>query len=260
MKKLLLLAILIAQFCLANCHSSACAISALTFYPLKKEISVNSKFIIEGYAFSQKTIENLSDYKVYLEDNQKNKIMLEIVEILKGEMKLTQAILKPNQQLTPNTTYFLRIIGISDLDKNSLYKWNSDTEKREPISWITNNTILEDLISENLQLKYHQDKATLFGCGPEIYAIFNIKNSKNRETWYKTEVVSLKSNSKTTYILVTKEDKLNVGHGMCAGAFTFKDKGKYKIRFTPMNIETKMNKPTNWITIENPNNQNAFGF
>ncbi|MDT0686486.1 hypothetical protein [Autumnicola psychrophila] len=34
-------------------------------------------------------------------------------------------------------------------------------------------------------------------------------------------------------------DQLFVGHGMCSEAFTYKIEGKYKVRFTPLNIDGK---------------------
>lgn len=260
MKKTLLLTIFLSQFCFGNIESFECSSAGLNYFPIKKEISLNSKFIIEGYAYSQKAINNLKDKKVYLEDYQKNKIELEIIEILRGEMELTQAILKPTKQLEPNTTYFLRISNLNKIDKENIYRWNSNTKKREPISWKTKSIIYDDLLNENLELEYYKDEATLYGCGPAVYSVFNIINTNKKEIWYKTEVVNIKTKSKTTYILVSTENKLSVGHGMCSGAFTFKEKGKYKVRFTPMNTDGKMNKPTKWITIENPNNEKAFGF
>ena len=260
MKKILLFTVLFSQFCFGNCKYFICASNGLTFYPTKKEISLNSKFIIQGYALSQKTINNLKENKVYLEDHQKNKIELEIIEILKGEMELTQAILKPKRQLEPNTIYSLRILDLNKIDRNSLYRWNSNRKKREPISWKTKDIIYNDLLNSNLELEYYKDEATLYGCGPAVYSVFNIKNVDEKEIWYRTEVVNIKTKSKTTYILVNKGNKLSVGHGMCAGAFTFKDKGKYKVRFTPMNTDGKMSKPTKWINIKNPNNEKAFGF
>lgn len=260
MKKILLLAILFSELCFANNSNVECSGTGLYFFPIESEISLNSKFIIEGYAFSQKTINNLKHKNVYLEDYNKNKIELEIIEILKGEMEITQAILKPKHQLLPNTTYFLKISELNEIDENNLYKWNSITNKREPIFWKTKDVVYNNLLNENLELEYYKDEATLYGCGPAVYSVFKIKNADKDEIWYKTEVVNIKTNRKTTYILVSKDEKLNVGHGMCAGAFTFSDHGKYKVRFLPMNKDGKINKPTRWITIKNPNNEKAYGF
>jgi len=260
MKKIFLLIILISQYCLANNDNLDCASNGLSFFPSEKEISLNSNFIIEGYAMSQKTIINLKDKMVYLEDKESNKIHLEIIEILKGEMNLTQAILKPKNQLKPNTTYFLRISNLNEIDKDELYKWNYNTNEKEPISWKTKNIIFSDLINENLEIEYSKNEATLYGCGPAIYSIFEVKNSPNIEVWYRTEVVNIKTNIKTTYILINYKTELKVGHGMCSGAFRFLEKSEYKLRFTPMNTDGKMNITTKWKKIKNPNNEKAFGF
>ena len=57
-------------------------------------------------------------------------------------------------------------------------------------------------------------------------------------------------------------NKLKVGHGMCSGAFIFKQKGKYKVRFTPMNIDGQELTKTEWKTFESPfaSNKNKLGF
>ena len=48
---------------------------------------------------------------------------------------------------------------------------------------------------------------------------------------------------------------------MCSGAFTFTRKGKYKVRFTPMNTDGKSLKTTGWRTFESPfmNDKSPFG-
>ncbi|SHJ25627.1 hypothetical protein SAMN04488096_1224 [Mesonia phycicola] len=48
---------------------------------------------------------------------------------------------------------------------------------------------------------------------------------------------------------------------MCSGAFAFKKEGKYKVRFTPMNIDGKKSTTTDWITFESPfmNDKSIFG-
>ena len=45
---------------------------------------------------------------------------------------------------------------------------------------------------------------------------------------------------------------------MCAGAFTFSEKGKYKVRFTPMNTNGKSLETTDWITFESPYMNDGF--
>ena len=91
--------------------------------------------------------------------------------------------------------------------------------------------------------------------------IFKVKNKSDSEIWYKTEVVELSTNETKVFYIKEWNGKLNVGHGMCAGAFTYTNKGKYKVRFTPMNTDGKSLKTTDWTTFESPfmNDKSRFG-
>ena len=237
-----------------------CAMSAMTFLPEKKEISLNSMFIIEGYAMSQKTINSLKKRKVFLEDKNGETVELILLEILKGQMSLTQAIFKPKEQLKPNTKYFLKISNLTKNEKYELVKWNSETGKRQKVYWQTKNEKQVNLLNSNLKIDFKKSKVIHYGCGPSVNAIFKVNNKNKNEIWYRTEIVSLTTKLKKVYIIREWNGFLNVGHGMCSGAFTFNEKGKYKVRFTPMNTDGKMNKMTKWYVFDNPNNASSFGF
>ena len=85
-----------------------CAMSGMEFFPEQKEISLNSMFIIQGYALSEKTINSFNERKIYLESKSGELIELNLQEILKGQMQLTQAIFCPSSELKPDTQYFLK--------------------------------------------------------------------------------------------------------------------------------------------------------
>jgi hypothetical protein len=234
--------------------------SSMTFLPKKKEISLNSMFIIEGYGFSQKTINNLQNREVYLEDKNKEKIILNLIEVLIGNMLLTQAIFKPTTKLKSNTIYYLKYTDQTKEESNEMRKWNSKTSKREKVFWKTTNLENIDLLNKDLKIEFNSTEVVLYGCGPSVNAIFDIKNKKHREIWYKTELINLVTKSKKTYIIREWKNNLNVGHGMCAGAFKFEKKGRYKVRFTPMNIDGKMNRSTEWFIFDNPHSKKPKGF
>ena len=103
---------LLLLFCTINTIHAAdgimCAMSAMNFYPEQKEISLNTMFIIEGYAISQETINSFKNRKIFLESENGDLIQLHLQKILKGQMRLTQAILKPTIPLKPYTTYSLK--------------------------------------------------------------------------------------------------------------------------------------------------------
>lgn len=69
----------------------------------------------------------------------------------------------------------------------------------------------------------------------------------------------MNSNTKTTFYLTSDDNKLNVGLGMCSGAFTFKNKGKYKVQFTAINTDGTTLEPSEWPTFESPFAKDKYG-
>ncbi|WP_299227718.1 hypothetical protein [uncultured Psychroserpens sp.] len=258
MKKIVLLLILTfgSKLAFADCSSSG-----MYFFPEQKEISISSIFIIQGYYNSQKTINSFKNRTVYLENENGELIELNLQEILTGQMHLTQAIFCPTEDLKPNTTYYLKYSDQTESETKKMLVYNRDKEKREKVYWKTTEKKAIKAINPNLKVEFENTAVVHYGCGTSANAIFNIKNKLDSEIWFKTEVVDLSTNSKNVFYITEWDDKLNVGHGMCSGAFTYKNKGKYKVRFTPMNIDGKSLKTTNWIIFESPfmNDKGPFG-
>lgn len=229
-----------------------CAMSGMDFYPKQKEISLNSMFIIEGYYSNQKTINSFCDRTVYLESKNGELIELNIQEILKGQMGLTQAIFKPSKELKPNTTYFLKYSDQTEAEGLEMIQYNSKESKKEKIYWKTTDEKSSPTLNSDLEVKFKKTEVIQFGCGPSANAIFNVKNKSQLDTWHKTEVVDINTNDKAVYYLKESDGKINVGHGMCSGAFTFNKGNKYKVRFSPMNNDGKQLKTTDWTEFNSP--------
>ena len=119
-----------------------CSYRGMYFYPSTKEISLNSVFIIEGYADSQKTINSFKGRSIYLESESGELIELNLQEILTGKMNLTQAIFCPASELKPNTTYFLKYADQTENEGREMMKYDRD-KKRE------RKSLLENLRREN---------------------------------------------------------------------------------------------------------------
>ena len=237
-----------------------CSSSGMNFSPSTEEISLNSMFIIQGYAFSQKTINSFKNRTIYLESENGELIVLELQELLKGQMQLTQAFFCPVSELKPNTTYTLKYSDQTENEGREMTKYNREKKESEKVYWKTTNKKSADTLYSNLTLEFEKTDVIHYGCGPEANAIFQIKNKPDSEVWYKTEVIELETNKKSIYYIKDWNGTLNVGHDMCSGAFTFNRKGKYKVRFTPMNIDGKTLKTTNWKTFESPFMNDKGGF
>ena len=258
MKKIIFLLLLSCgiKTALADCSSNG-----MYFFPETKEISLNSMFIIEGYAFSQKTINSFKERTIYLESENGELIELNLQEILKGQMELTQAIFCPTSELKPNTTYFLKYSDQTENEEREMMQYNREKKEREKVYWKTTDKKAIETLNSNLNIEFENTEVVHYGCGPSANAIFNVKNKSESEIWYKTEVVDLGTNDKKIYYIKEWNGKLNVGHGMCSGAFIYNNKGKYKVRFTPMNTDGKSLKTTDWKTFESPfmNDKSPFG-
>jgi hypothetical protein len=238
-----------------------CAMNAMYFFPETKAISLNSKFIIQGYAFSQKTINSFKNRTVYLESDSGELIELNLEEFYTGQMQLTQAIFCPTSELKPNTKYFLKYSDQTENEEREMKQYNREKKVREKVYWKTSYKKELETLNPNLNVEFEKTEVIHFGCGPSANAIFDVKNKSESEIWFKTEVIDLNTKDKKVFYIKEWNGKLNVGHGMCAGAFAYKNKGKYKVRFTPMNTDGKSLKTTDWTTFESPfiNDKSPFG-
>lgn len=229
---------------------ASCTSGGLQFYPEQKEISMNSMFIIEGYANSQNLIIEFHKKKVFLVSENGELIELKLERIRRGQKKLMQAIFKPAKELKSNTIYYLKY---NDDSIGFYTQWNSDKKQHEKVHWVTSDLKNCKPINPNLKIEFQKTEVKEYGCGNSVNAIFSIKNNTDIEVWYKTEVVNLTNNRNNTYYIKEWKGKLNVGHGMCAGAFSFDLSSRYKVRFTPMNTDGRTLNTTDWIEFENPN-------
>lgn len=231
-----------------------CSSSGIWAYPSTSQLNQNSIIIIEGYARSQRIIDSLNiGYSIYLE-TEGQKIELEIIETCKGMFSITQSILKPKSKLIPGKTYNLKISNLDEWEKKSLTKWNSEKKEYEPISWKVNDKIDNENPKWITKPKL-VDKTTIwYGCGPAVYAVFDLKINDSSGTLIKTELYDFKTKESNTYYLTLGEERqLNIGHGMCSGAFDFKDKSQYKIRFSLTDVSGNSDKEwTDWITFDSP--------
>ena len=235
-----------------NTINAKCSSTGMKFFPKSQKISLKSMFIIEGYALSQTIVISFKNRKIYLVSSTGELIKLKLIETLKGQMLLTQAIFKTETELKPNTKYFLKYSNETKEEIAERQIWNSRNQKLEVVCWETTEKENNDLLNPNLKIEFNKTKVEYFGCGPSANAEFNVVNSNNSEIWYKTEVIELSTGKKTEFYLTINENKISVGHGMCSGAFTYNKNGKYKARFIPLNADGKELLFTDWTEYESP--------
>ena len=159
-------------------------------------------------------------------------------------MSWTQALLRPNRELVPGETYYLRI--------DSLDAWSQGL--LADFSWTVGDK--KDVVQPQWQ-KYPSisgEIVELFGCGPEVFVIFDLDIIDNSKVLVKTELMDLDTNKSSKYFLTpNKENKLYIGQSMCAGAFLLERISHCKVRFELWDLSgNKTETWTNWIEFESP--------
>lgn len=233
----------------------------LNTFPSSQEIHKNSIFLLEEYsghkfilqAFSYKT-------KIYLQADN-HYISLKVVDSCKGMFDLFQVILKPDEELHKGSKYYLKIEGLKNCEKAFIpTKWNSETFQKERIYWtVTKNSNFEKP-QWSKPPRYKNPDIQYYGCGPAVNSIFNFEAQSKSSIFIKTEFYDITQDKVFSFYLSICEDGLyckreilEVGHGMCAGAFKYLEKHQYKIRFKLIDMSgNETNKWTNWVNVKNP--------
>jgi hypothetical protein len=200
-----------------------CAMSGIFVFPKGNTVRQNPIFVLDGYGFSEHTIEGLNkDYPVYLQSGD-IKIPLIVKELHKGQFELTQAILVPTDTLAVGLEYTLHIDNMPPYDNLNRHS-NGGTWKVLPG---------KDTLAPVMNIKPKQiDKIhELYGCSPVTYIVFNCPARDNSEMLVKTTVKNLKTGVETVYYIETDGLEIKVGHDMCLGAFKFNGGERYEVEF-----------------------------
>ena len=211
-----------------------CASSGLYAFPSLNTLNQNPVIILEGYGTSQSVIKKLNaKHSIYLQCGFK-KIKLIVQETNEGEFKLTQAILKPAEQLQIGLVYVLHIDGLPEYE--SLSKWNNETQAHEQIAWKIVKR--KDNVKSEWVNKPREIGKTLkhYGCGPERHVNFSYSVSDSSGCFIKAIVTNIKTRKTTSYFLNDWDNQNNtieIGHGMCSGAFRL-DGDTFEVSFILM--------------------------
>lgn len=210
---------------------SKCASHGLYFWPSGKTVNENSVFVIEGYQMSQQIITLLgTTHRAYLQSDQQI-INLKVKEVLIGQFSLTQAILIPEKNLTVGLEYELIITNLKD-PSEEVSRANESTGKKEKVKWIVaagKDTTAPVWTSTPA---FENGTYQMYGCGPAVSANFTFSATDKSEFLIKTIVKNISTGKETTYYLKKEGDIIQVGHGMCSGAFTFKDGEQFEVEFS----------------------------
>lgn len=201
-----------------------CSAEGISFYPAGKHITPASVFVIEGYFNSQSQIHKIGkDVLLYLSAGN-GRIQLKVADLCISDFYLTQAILKPETNLEPGKEYSLEVVSLN---------------KKEPLNQylLSNEKYKVEIPGKAVDLKFNAPPEIFsknyvpYGCGPAKSVNFNL-NTNLLPALVKATLTNKKNGNATSYYLKPNEfGILEIGHGMCSGAFTFYPGEEYTIRF-----------------------------
>ncbi len=197
-----------------------CKMSGLFVFPKEQTIRQNPVFVLDGFGFSEHTIEGLNkEYPVYLQCGD-IKIPLIVRKMHKGQFELTQAVLVPADTLKAGLEYSLRIDGMpayENFDGGGTWKVVKGFDTSAP-----------DMVNRP---KESSKILELYGCGPVSYVVFKCHVKDSSELLVKASVRNLKTGIETVYYIETDGLEIKVGHDMCFGAFKFAEGTRYEVEF-----------------------------
>lgn len=230
-----------------------CAYSSLTVWPGTEHIRQNSWFVLQGYGGFQEILDSVNlKYPVYLvaEDHE-----VKLTEINKyvSAFKLTQLVMRPEEDLHAGKTYKLVIDYLDKYDKDRLTRYDEIKDKYVPLTWYvlagkdTTKPILK--VPPTLKNKVVQ----WFGCGPAVNAIFTLQAQDGSDVVAFVEVQEIGKNIVNAFLVDFNNNEITVGQNMCSGAFVYERHKKYKVRFKLFDLcGNQSDEPTAWIDITSP--------
>ena len=234
------LTLLIGLFWTVSVYAD-CKGEGLYIFPSGKTIKQNFIFVLDGYARSQAIILELNKkYSIYLKSGDQ-KVNLLVKETFVGQFELTQAILTLEKALEAGLEYTLVIDNLPKTE--SLDRYNPKTKIYELIKFTVESGVdLEKPIITSIPKLVDKSYAQ-YGCGPAMSVNFSFPVKDNSEVIIKTVVKNVKSGIETTYCIVPQNKQIEVGHGMCSGAFIYDNSNEYEVSFSFMDASGNL---TSW--------------
>ena len=206
-----------------------CASRYVTVWPEGGSVPTNSMFLIEAFGLDQEWLAKLEPCELRLVASD-DAVCLKVVDSYRGEANIRQVLLKPKRYLQPGLTYRLEFSG--SWDESKLTHSVPPMEKR---TWTVTSTA--DYLAPQWRQAPVVKKAerAIFGCGPAHRAWVQVSAIEEHPTLAK---VSLREQgeSEVRQYLLPVDGPIQVGHGMCSGAFALKPKGRYSIQIELMDV------------------------
>jgi hypothetical protein len=230
-------------FCLSSAAMPSFAIClpyGIGIWPGKTTILPNQQFMVQGYDMDQVVARAIcKKYPAYLVAGNE-RVALQVVKICEGEFKLTQALLQPKSPLKQGLTYHLVIDNRRDT--SAFKRYDFKLERHVPLEWTVAGEADHEAPSWTTAPIEVERHYTMYGCGPDMGVSFAIVCPATEELRVLSEVRAVGKSKWTDYYLPVEDGKVEIGRGMCAGAFLLRDAAEFDVQFTLVDMAGNQSK------------------
>lgn len=213
----------------------------LHIFPSRTYISAHSLLLLEGsdWGGGDDIITCIGKgYDTCLKSKFGDDLALEVVEIYR-QGNYRQVLLKPIGNPVYHTRYELQVDHAET--PNYLYKLGPGGvygSFGQPVEYVFVDKAKEHgQPSVKTRPKLLELRLVQYGCGPEQLAIFDFPVSDESDVLVKTTVKNLRTMASSTFYLIPRDGKIEVGHYMCGGAFYFYGGDRFEFSFDFMDTD-----------------------
>jgi hypothetical protein len=222
LRLLCLLAVIMPRLVLASCETAALAVWPSPDQPLP----ANGQLVLEAYGDFQEPAARIAERSPRLVA-EKHEVPLRVIAIHRGEMRVTQVVLKPERPLQPGKRYTLRLAKPANPKATLLPEmgsWTIAPADVTPPRWGEAPRVTGERVKQ-------------FGCGPAVHVdVSTALEDEGAQVQVLAEVTRTRSGETVRFRLSPSEQHVELGHHMCAGGFDLKEGVRYSVRLVALDM------------------------
>jgi hypothetical protein len=202
--------------------------------------------VVRGYGTNQKAVERLAG-NTYSFVSSRETVDAKVVDVLKGERRLSYAVLRAAGNLKPGDRYTLAVTFPGDKA--------SSTPRKKTWQW----TIAEpDTTAPQFadQTRLGKSVYTRYGCGPAAYVEAHavlVDSDESRVTYLaRAEKHDDPEDVQRAYVTARAGQPLRIGHGMCSGPFRLEPGEDYEVTIWAVDRAGNRSEPWSFDRVRGP--------
>jgi len=223
-------------------------------YPNGEKISSNQVFLFESWIVNN-IVDSLElKYHPTLVSNF-DTVELVVIEHLKFECLVTQALLRPKNPLKEGVKYALQIDSLKIHESHVFEKiWDKSNDYPKKVEWIVDSTY--NSLPNKWKKEPHLLQIDTNSIG-SINSRFNFKLELNQEEIIRIDILDTSMTSHLSYYrIINPQYPIGIGYNICPTPYKCEKMDDFSVRFSFFDLDKmKTYESTSWIDITHPRNK-----